>query len=63
MKEVVKILIDNGYETVGWKGSHLKMRRGAKTIHISRNTTRMNHHYAHAILKKAGVEHFMLKED
>jgi predicted RNA binding protein YcfA (HicA-like mRNA interferase family) len=55
MNEVVKILIDNGYETIGWKGSHLRMKRGHVIIHISRNT-RLNQHYAHGIFKKAGVD-------
>jgi len=61
MNDVVKILIENGYEAIGWKGGHLKMKRGAKTIHISRNT-RLNQHYVHTILKKAGIDYNVLKE-
>jgi predicted RNA binding protein YcfA (HicA-like mRNA interferase family) len=59
MNEVVKILIDNGYESIGWKGSHLRMRKGDKIVHVSRNT-RLNQHYAHTILKKAGIDYRIL---
>jgi predicted RNA binding protein YcfA (HicA-like mRNA interferase family) len=61
MNEVVKILLDNGYETMGWKGSHLRMKRGHTIIHVCRNT-RLNLHYTHMILKKAGIDYSCLDE-
>jgi len=61
MNEIVQVLIDNGYETMGWKGSHLRLKRGHVIIHVSRNV-RLNLHYTHSILKKAGIEKEVLDE-
>ncbi len=61
MNEIVKILIENGYESVGWKGSHLRMRRGDTIVHVCRNN-RFNGHYTHTILKKAGIDYKAIDE-
>jgi predicted RNA binding protein YcfA (HicA-like mRNA interferase family) len=61
MKDVVKVLLDNGYRAVGWKGSHLRLQRGAVIIHVSRNT-RFNQYYTHHVFKKAGIDIHSLDE-
>ena len=60
MNDVVKILVDNEYEFVGWKGSHAKFRRGAKIVMISRHC--LQKHWVLKVLRKAGIDKGVLND-
>lgn len=60
MNEVVKILVDNGYEFNGWKGSHAKFIRGSKTVIVSRHC--LQKHWVLKVLKKAGIDKGVIKQ-
>ena len=40
-QELVRILLDNGFEYVSCKGDHKKFRRGNETVVVNKNINKM----------------------
>ena len=54
-EDIVKILVDRGYHSVRWKGSHLVMQKGQDTLHVPRKKT-MPRKFVSKIFKKFGIK-------
>lgn len=52
--EVINIFARYGYTFYGWKGSHYRVKRGQKKIHICRHSIE-GKEYLKKLFKKAGI--------
>ena len=58
LKEMIKFLKENNFETVGQNGSHMKMRNSAtgKTVIVPYHSKDLKKGIEQAILKQAGLK-------
>lgn len=57
VKDVVTILLENGFELVGQKGSHMKFRKGSKVVIVpNHNSKGVEKGTYYSILRQAGLK-------
>ena len=52
-REIIRILLDNGFEYVSCKGDHKKFRRGTETVVVNKDLNKM---IARRILKTYNLQ-------
>lgn len=57
-KEMIRLLHENGFETIGKNGSHVKLKnpKTAKTVIVPYHTKDLKKGLEQAILKQAGLK-------